>query len=220
MSEDECRCKGELKPRPAARAPCRLFLALGRRRRLDWARFRRRDFENSLTAYHTHINNQHKVTFRPPHRKKKACPQLSNPAHTWRKGPICKQLSVVLSIPSGIPHIFLAILVDGQVDGAEGAAADLLLDQVLVDAVLGGAVILAVAVLGARVERFLLRHQRHVRAELLTYVLFNLCFIFLSQFASHLQFHECVLGRVVLVLRTLTCLVVDAARRWCRRGLW
>lgn len=146
---------------------------------MDWARFRRRDFENSLTAYHTHIKNQHKVTFRPPHRKKNACPQLSNPAHTWRKDPICKQLSVVLLIPSGIPHIFLAILVDGQVDGAEGAAADLLLDQVLVDAVLGGAVILAVAVLGARVERFLLGHQQHVRAELLTYVLFNL-YVFFS----------------------------------------
>ena len=86
---------------------------------------------------------------------------------------VCKQLSVVLSIPSGIPHIFLAILVDCQVDGAEGAAADLLLDQVLVDAVLGGAVILAVAVLGARVERFLLGHQQHVRAELLTYVFFS-----------------------------------------------
>lgn len=51
-------------------------------------------------------------------------------------------------------RIFLAILVDSQVDSAEGAAADLLLDQILVDAVLGGAVILAVAVLGARVERF------------------------------------------------------------------
>ena len=51
--------------------------------------------------------------------------------------------------------ILLAILVDGQVDGAERAAPDLLLDQVLVDAVLGGAVIFAVAVLGARIERFL-----------------------------------------------------------------
>lgn len=147
---------------------------------MDWARFRRRDFENSLTAYNTHINNQHKVTFRPHTGKKKPAPK-SNPAHTWRKGPICKQLSVVLSIPSGIPHIFLAILVDSQVDSAKGAAADLLLDQVLVDAVLGGAVILAVAVLGARVERFLLGHQQHVRAELLTYVLFNLyVFFFLN----------------------------------------
>jgi len=176
-----------------------------------------RELFNRLS--HTHINNQHKVTFRPHHREKKTRPQLSNPAHTWRKGPICKQLSVVLSIPSGIPHIFLAVLIDSQVDSAEGAAADLLLDQVLVDAVLGGAVILAVAVLGARVERFLLGHQQHVRAELLTYVLFNLCFFF-SQFDSHLQFHGCVPGQVVLVLRTLTCLVLDAARRWCRRGLW
>lgn len=49
-SDVECRCNGELNPSPAARAPCRRRLALGRRRRLDWARFRRRDFENSLTA--------------------------------------------------------------------------------------------------------------------------------------------------------------------------
>ena len=132
----------------------------------------------------------------------------------------CKQLSVVLLIPSGIPHIFLAILVDSQVDSAKGAAADLLLDQVLVDAVLGGAVILAVAVLGARVERFLLGHQQHVRAELLTYVLFNLYVFFSFSICLSSPFHWCVLGRVVLVLRTLTCLVVDAARRWCRRGLW
>jgi len=51
--------------------------------------------------------------------------------------------------------ILLAILVDGEVDSAERAAANLLLDQVLVDAVLGAAVILAVAVLGAGIERFL-----------------------------------------------------------------
>ena len=51
--------------------------------------------------------------------------------------------------------IFLAVLVDGEVDCAEGASANLLLDQVLVDAVLGGAVIFAVAVLGARIEGFL-----------------------------------------------------------------
>jgi hypothetical protein len=42
------RCKGELKPMPAGRARRR---AAGRRSRLDWARLRRRDFENSLTAY-------------------------------------------------------------------------------------------------------------------------------------------------------------------------
>ena len=51
--------------------------------------------------------------------------------------------------------VFLAILVDGEVDGAKGAAANLLLDQVLVDAVLGGAVIFAVAVLGAGIAGFL-----------------------------------------------------------------
>ena len=49
-SVEECRCSGELNPRPAAKAPWRRRRALGRRRRLDWARFRRRDFENSLTA--------------------------------------------------------------------------------------------------------------------------------------------------------------------------
>lgn len=53
------------------------------------------------------------------------------------------------------PHIFLAVLVDGEVHGAERAAANLLLDEVLVDAVLGGAVVLGVAVLGAGVEGFL-----------------------------------------------------------------
>jgi hypothetical protein len=51
--------------------------------------------------------------------------------------------------------ILLAVLVDCEVDGAEGTPANLLLDQILVDAVLGGAVILAVAVLGARIEGFL-----------------------------------------------------------------
>lgn len=53
--------------------------------------------------------------------------------------------------------VLLAILVDGEVDGAKGAAANLLLDQVLVDAVLGAAVIFAVAVLGAGIEGFLAR---------------------------------------------------------------
>lgn len=51
--------------------------------------------------------------------------------------------------------ILQAILVDGEVDGAERASPNLLLDQVLIDAVLGGAVIFAVAVLGARIEGFL-----------------------------------------------------------------
>lgn len=51
--------------------------------------------------------------------------------------------------------VLLAILVDGEVDGAKGATANLLLDQVLVDAVLGGAVVFAVAVLGAGIEGFL-----------------------------------------------------------------
>jgi hypothetical protein len=53
------------------------------------------------------------------------------------------------------PHIFVAVLVHSQMYGAKGAPSNLLLDQVLVDTMLGGSVILAVAVLGPRVERFL-----------------------------------------------------------------
>lgn len=64
------------------------------------------------------------------------------------------------------PHIFVAILVDGEVHGAKGAAADLLADQVLVDAVLGGAIILAVAVLGAGIERLLRRVRAGAGARL------------------------------------------------------
>jgi hypothetical protein len=41
------------------------------------------------------------------------------------------------------------------VDGAKRAPPNLLLHQILVDAVLGGAVILAVTVLRARIQRFL-----------------------------------------------------------------
>jgi hypothetical protein len=55
------------------------------------------------------------------------------------------------------PHIFLAVLVHGEVDRPKRPPADLLLDKILVDAVLGGAVILAVAVLGPRIECFLCR---------------------------------------------------------------
>lgn len=58
-------------------------------------------------------------------------------------------------LESWYPHIFLAILVYGEVDRSKRAAANLLLDQVLVDAMLGAAVIFAVAVLGARIEGFL-----------------------------------------------------------------
>jgi hypothetical protein len=53
------------------------------------------------------------------------------------------------------PHIFCAVLVDCQMDSAKGPAANLLLDEVLVDAMLGGPVILAVAILGASIEGFL-----------------------------------------------------------------
>jgi hypothetical protein len=49
----------------------------------------------------------------------------------------------------------LAILVFGEVDRTERAAPNLLLHQVLVDSMLGRSVIFAVAVLGARIEGFL-----------------------------------------------------------------
>ena len=51
------------------------------------------------------------------------------------------------------------ILIHCQVDGAKGASPNLLINYVLVDAVLGGAIVFAVAVLGSRVQR-LLRHGR------------------------------------------------------------
>lgn len=54
-----------------------------------------------------------------------------------------------------VPHIFLSILVHCQMYGAKRPPSDLLLYQVLVDAVFGCAIILAVAVLGACIECFL-----------------------------------------------------------------
>lgn len=53
------------------------------------------------------------------------------------------------------PHIFVAILVNSEVDGTKRATADLLLHQILVDSVLCAAVIFAVAVLRPCIERFL-----------------------------------------------------------------
>jgi hypothetical protein len=53
------------------------------------------------------------------------------------------------------PHIFLPVLVHSQMHCAKRPPSNLLLYQVLVDAVLGGAIILAVAVLGPGIEGFL-----------------------------------------------------------------
>ena len=53
------------------------------------------------------------------------------------------------------PHIFLPVLVYRAIYCAKGSAPNLLLDKVLVDAMLGDAVIFAVAVLGSRIEGFL-----------------------------------------------------------------
>ena len=53
------------------------------------------------------------------------------------------------------PHIFFAVLIDCQMYSSKGTPPNLLLNKVLVNAVLGGSVILAVAVLGAGIEGFL-----------------------------------------------------------------
>ncbi len=52
-------------------------------------------------------------------------------------------------------YILLAVLVRGEVHGAERAAADLLLDGVLVDLVVRVAILVIAGVLGLGVERFL-----------------------------------------------------------------
>lgn len=49
----------------------------------------------------------------------------------------------------------MPILVHGQVNGAEAAAANFLLDNILVYSVHGGAVIVAAAIVGTRIEGFL-----------------------------------------------------------------
>jgi hypothetical protein len=54
-----------------------------------------------------------------------------------------------------LTDIFIAILVYGQMDGAKRAPAYFLFDYVLVDAVLGSAVILAGCVFGPSIEGFL-----------------------------------------------------------------
>jgi hypothetical protein len=126
----ECRCSGELKPMPAGSA---LRRALGRRRRFDCARFRRRDFENSLTAC-TRMR-QHKPL----------CQSQVTRIVSWAVTlPMCTSIESVVGWSS---HIFLPILVHGKVNGSERASAYLLFHQILVDSMLGGSVIFAVAVL-------------------------------------------------------------------------
>ena len=49
----------------------------------------------------------------------------------------------------------MPILVHGQVDGAEAAAPNLLLDDILIYPVHGGTVIVAAAIVGTRIEGFL-----------------------------------------------------------------
>ena len=54
-----------------------------------------------------------------------------------------------------LTYEFFAILINGKVDCAKGASPNLLLDDVLVDAMLSGTVIFAGDVLGVSIQRFL-----------------------------------------------------------------
>jgi hypothetical protein len=56
--------------------------------------------------------------------------------------------------PHGETYKFLAILVHGQVYGAEAAATDLLLDRILIYPVHGRAVVVAAAIVRACIKRF------------------------------------------------------------------
>jgi hypothetical protein len=56
--------------------------------------------------------------------------------------------------PHGETYEFLAILVHGQVYGAEAAATDLLLDGILIYPVHGRAVVVAAAIMRACIESF------------------------------------------------------------------
>lgn len=152
-------CSGELKPLPAVTF-ARTFPALGRRKRLDWARLRRRDLENSLTAWSA-------VGYALAH------------ARSFETS------------PASTTYVFVSILVDGQVYCTKRSAPDLVFDEVLVDAVLCGAVIFAVAV-------------------------FRLCIECLLQYRSH-QYARIAEWKSE---PTFTCrLVPDGALVWCRSGL-
>lgn len=74
-------------------------------------------------------------------------------------------------------------------DRSKGTTSNLLLNDVLIDAVFCNAIILARDILGSRIEGFLLRARSKV-----------LCSV-------------CWVGS------TLTCLAADGVRRWWRRGL-
>jgi hypothetical protein len=66
---------------------------------------------------------------------------------------------------------FISELVNCQVDEAKGASTNLLFDEVLVDPVLGSAIILAVAVLGSRIQSLLHRRSRQKQRPTPTNVL-------------------------------------------------
>lgn len=52
-------------------------------------------------------------------------------------------------------YIFLAILITGKMHGTERTTTYLLLDDILVDGVLGSAVVLTISVFGSSIEGFL-----------------------------------------------------------------
>lgn len=51
-----------------------------------------------------------------------------------------------------MPHIFLAVLINSQMHGPKRAPSNLLLDDILIDAVHGSSVIFAIRILGVRVQ--------------------------------------------------------------------
>jgi hypothetical protein len=123
-------------------------------------------------------------------------------------------------------------------DGAKRPPANLLAHQVLVDAVLGGAVIFAVAVLGARIEGFLgpsvLCCTPHcitiAQSELFPAKASSGHGSAVRQHVSRDQsrglpgnaeaFPRGTFTAKKAIKRTFTRRVDEAARLWCRSGLW
>ena len=52
-------------------------------------------------------------------------------------------------------YVFFSILVDSQMNCAERTPANFLLDNVLVDSMLSGPIVLAIAIFGPGIQRFL-----------------------------------------------------------------
>ena len=94
---------------------------------LDCARFRRRDLENSLTAYNeclAIVGQMSKCASRHP---------------SWNLR--CLNVHLIVS------YKFVPVLVHSEMDSSKRAPADLLLDTVLVDSMNSASIILTVGVL-------------------------------------------------------------------------